>query len=161
MSDFHDQVPGEPVHESQEVLVFRHYTGLGRQIRDLQAERENIRDTEIERDMEEGVLFGEGDAYLRFEFVNKVSFDFQAARAAKSMQFDAARAYAAGDISEEVWQSHQKLTPEIPDDVWDRRTSVEIQRKIMERSFKDDAARQAELQLVAAIATLVKELRKK
>jgi len=131
--DLDSTLTDEPVHESQEVLVYRHYTRLGREIRDLTLERDNIKDTELIPDMEAGVMFAEGDGYLRFEFSESVKFDYKAAR-------------ANGDISDEVWKKY---------------TTVDITRKVMNRTLKDDAAAQAEYQLTQKIAELVKEHRKK
>ena len=73
-----------------ETLIMRRYLELGTTIRDLVAERDHIRDTELVPMMlEDGIQFRDGEQYLRFEFVEKVDFDHKAAR-------------NAGDISDEI-----------------------------------------------------------
>ena len=157
----HDQqTPGEPVHESQEVLVYRHYRSLRNQVRDIGLESDNIRDTEIIPDMEAGVVFGEGEGYLRFEYTNGVKFDFQAARTNKTPRFDVNAALAAGAISQEILDQFTVLTPDIPDDVWKQYTSVEVSRKVMNRAFNDKWKEEAEKQLAELTAKVAGLARK-
>ena len=117
-----------------EQRIMTRYMDLGREIRELTEERENIRDSELLPMMlEDGISFELDGQRLRFEFVEKVDFDHKAAR-------------ANGDIS---------------DDVWCRYTSVKIERRLMARKTGDEAAKQAEEQLLAQMAALAKEARKK
>ena len=117
-----------------ETLIMRRYLELGTTIRDLVAERDHIRDTELVPMMlEDGIQFRDGEQYLRFEFVEKVDFDHKAAR-------------NAGDISDEIWN---------------RYVSVKVERRLMARKVKDELQVQAEQQLLEAICALVKSTKKK
>jgi|GEM_PF-3594288 len=117
-----------------ETLIMRRYLELGTTIRDLVAERDHIRDTELVPMMlEDGIQFRDGEQYLRFEFVEKVDFDHKAAR-------------NAGDISDEIWI---------------RYVSVKVERRLMARKVKDELQVQAEQQLLEAICALVKSTKQK
>jgi len=118
-----------PDDATPETLIMRRYLELGTTIRDLMAERDHIRDTELVPMMlEDGIQFRDGEQYLRFEFVEKVDFDHKAAR-------------KAGDISDEVWR---------------RYISVKVERRLMARKIKDEMQIQAEQQLLEAMCALVK-----
>jgi len=118
-----------PDDATPETLIMRRYLELGTTIRDLMAERDYIRDTELVPMMlEDGIQFRDGDQYLRFEFLEKVDFDYKAAR-------------NAGDISDEVWRHY---------------VSVKVERRLMARKIKDELQVQAEQQLLQALSALVK-----
>ena len=159
--EFHDQqIHGEPVHETQEVLVYRHYRKLKNDARDLGLEADNIRDTEIIPDMEAGIVFGEGEGYLRFEYSNGVKFDFQAARVNKTPRFDAKAAFESGAISQETLNAFTVPTPDIPDDIWKQYVSVEVSRKVMNRTFNEKWKEEAEKQLAELTAKVAGLARK-
>jgi hypothetical protein len=117
-----------------EQKIFLRYDDLGRYIKEASEEREHIRDSElIPMMLEDGTMFEVDGRYLRFEFSESVKFDHKAAR-------------ANGDISDEVW---------------DKYTSVEITRKLMTRTVKDDSAKQAEEQLLEKLMNVTRDHRKK
>lgn len=127
--------PGTTVDQDQpttEVLIYRRYTQLKTQAKHLMDEADAIKETEIIPEMECGVVFSEGDGYLRFEYSTEARFDFQAA-------------YKNGHISEEVWKQY---------------SSVSVTRKVMTRKLKDDTQAQAEQQLAKKVADLIKAERK-
>jgi len=115
-----------------EERIFARYIELSEQIKSLEAERDGIKTTELIPAMaEDGLQFSHNGLYARFEFSERVSFDYKRARA----------------------------EGKIPDDVWNEYTSVQVSRALYVRKVKDDAQLQAEQQALIEMAKLAKSAR--
>ena len=62
-----------------EVELYRRYMELGRIASDAEAERKNLRDTEIADLLESGVVMGENGKYLKYRYDTRTSFDLETA----------------------------------------------------------------------------------
>ena len=62
-----------------EVELYRRYMELGKIASDAEAERKNLRDTEIAGLLESGVVMGENGRYLKYRYDTRTSFDLETA----------------------------------------------------------------------------------
>jgi len=112
-----------------EEAIFARYIELSEQIKSLSAERDAIKETELIPAMaEDGLQFSYNGQYARFEFSERVDFDYKRAR-------------ADGAISDDVWREY---------------TNVKVSRALYVRKVKDDAQLQAEQQALIEMAAIAK-----
>ena len=117
--------------QTDEQKIFNRFRTLKAEIKAREEECDAIMQTEIIPGMESGLVFSEGEAYLRFEY-------------RQTPKFDAAAALKNGDLSQEVF---------------DRFTTVTVSRSVATRSYKDQSQEEAETQLQSEIAALIKQRR--